>query len=236
MLPAFSKTISEPLGVVNTLTALLIGVFLLISGEYQMLFTVLTIVLSLYALSIVLWRSMNGWFLLMAMGVCCFYSHTVIPMFMFMLFSNAFLLYYYYGRPWRRVHYPMMRVYASALGSALGFAQARSKKFDPDFALGVVALHVNPKLQEEQLARYLSMIKARCQHFNDETTFTDYLANEVSLPGNAIACIIDNLRDVLRKQELLTLAQMIIADVIENRYGEKDRNEYIYALITGAAK
>lgn len=31
-------------------------------------------------------------------------------------------LYFYYGRPWRRIHYPYMRVYAGMAGSEAGLA------------------------------------------------------------------------------------------------------------------
>lgn len=234
MLPAL--TISEPLASVNMLGVIVTCIFLLIAGQYHLLFAILAAFVIIYILSIVIWRDMCGWLLLLALGVCSIFSSVVMPIFLLLLSFNSYQLYHYYGKPWRRVHYPLMRVYASAVGSALGHAEAHSKKFDPNFVLGVVALTIHPDFDEKQLEHYLDLVRAGCHCFDDELALTDYITKEGKFSHEEVRTITGNLREWLQTEELRTMVQMIIAGVIESRYSKRDRIEYIYALLTGVAK
>lgn len=176
--------------------------------------------------TILVWLvALLSWFL-------TFYSHwlwvlAAVPLTLFV----AIRAHFYYGRPWRRIHFPMMRTYneCAAIESVLAANQGR--EFANINALTSVAYR-HWGLSDRQDAQALVDACLRtCLSGEDQTHLPQYAASrghdEEWVQGFK-AFVAETNQRFDRGLEI----KLLIAKKIQERYGLADRVEYLYTIFT----
>jgi len=144
---------------------------------------------------------------------------------------------FYRSRPWRRIHYPVMRTYAAILGAAKGEEESEGKQFNLYEALSeLVSAHV-PNMSHEDIRKFLDREFERCRTFADIDLVESHMRKEMPhLDNKLIRETLEKYRPYLNPNDRFTMAKMVIAGLIERGYSEKDRGEYMYEVLTNNAK
>lgn len=145
------------------------------------------------------------------------------------------LWYIYSSRPWRKVHFPMMRAYALAAGLESGRAQAGGRDFNIRCALRELLLAVNPEVgitHTELIAREFE----RCRDFYDEGLIKDYLIERKRANLTKVAPLLDAFRDRMNTSNHGLMVRLVIAAVVEEQFSKRDRGEYLFEVLTGRAE
>ena len=143
--------------------------------------------------------------------------------------------YFYSSRPWKKVHYPMMRAYAGACGLETARAEREERSFNVKAALQELLRSVNPKLgigHNELIERELE----RCQTFYDEPLIRRHLTESKGIPADKTAPFIEAVRKTMSPSDNGLIVRMVIASVIEEQFSPQDRGEYLFEVFSGSAK
>ncbi len=142
--------------------------------------------------------------------------------------------YYYSSRPWRKVHFCMMRAYASASGLEAGQAEREGREFNLNFALFNLLKMVNPEVSvghEDLIQRELS----RCETFYDEALIQQYLIEKKGLDPTQVAPVLGEIKESMHVSDKGLMVRMVIASVIEEQFTPLDRGEYMFQVFSGRA-
>ena len=142
--------------------------------------------------------------------------------------------YYYFSRPWKKVHFPMMRAYAAASGLESGQAEREGREFDFNAALLNLLEMVNPKVSFSHEA----LIKrefARCQDFYDESLIQEYLTKAKGINPNQAQPILKKIKESMKTSDKGLMVRMVIASIIEEQFSLQDRGEYMFQVTSGKA-
>lgn len=139
------------------------------------------------------------------------------------------------SRPWRKMHFPLMRVYASAAGCERGLAETFGRDFSVHGALRILLVQARGMSQEEADA-YTEKQLARCGSLED--------LNAVKAALRAQFPALDE-RDRQRMENEATQlmsypdpsfqVRSVIAGLIEDQLGPEHRIEYLVAVLLGKA-
>jgi len=178
---------------------------------------------------------MFGWLILVVLfGLAFFYPWCWIAAAL-VGFWKARLWYRYSGRPWRRIHYPMMLAYASAAGLEQGEAQKQGREFNLHNALRNLIRIPLPHWDDTLIDRFIARELERIEIFSDRDLLIGYVKkkkgySDIKLEAFALLA----QRHFVAPDNGL-IVRMIIAGLIEGKYGESARGEYIFAVLTGRA-
>lgn len=142
--------------------------------------------------------------------------------------------YFYFGRPWRKVHFPMMRVYAAASGLEAGQAEREGREFNLNAALFNFLKMTNPTISvshEELIVREFE----RCHAFYDEPRIEQYLVEKKELNRTQVTTILEKIKESMRTSDKALMVRMVIASVIEEQFSPQDRGEYMFEVFNGKA-
>lgn len=181
---------------------------------------------------------MIGWFLVAVLaGLALFVSAWWwIPGLLLALWK-AGKWHFYSSRPWKKVHYPMMRAYAAAAGLESANAKNSNSEYNLDRALTFLLKTTQPNWTEEKIRTVLAREKQRCIDFSDRTLLVDYMMRKnSSLAREKAEEVVGNCRKFFKPSEKAMMVRLVVAAVIEELYGEADRGEYIAEVLVGNAK
>lgn len=178
---------------------------------------------------------MIGWILLATFAVLSYiYSWWIISGVIVLALWNLNRWHYYSSRPWRKVHFPMMRAYAAASGHESGQAQREGREFDINAALLNLLKTVNP----EASISHEALIKrefVRCQNFYDESLIQEYLVKVKGLDPSHVQPILNKVKGGMKTSDKGLMVRMVIASIIEEQFSPQDRGEYMFQVISGKA-
>lgn len=146
--------------------------------------------------------------------------------------------YYYRSRPWRIVHFQMMRAYAKACGIEASDSQQNSRDFIFKNAVVLMLDLINPvklNLSHEQIFD-LEQHRLSTQH--DIELISDYLKVKGHSQRDIESTINEISKDILSADVIHTkelIVRMVIASVIEAQFSKMDRGEYMYNVFIGKA-
>lgn len=145
-------------------------------------------------------------------------------------------IYFYKGRPWRRIHYPLMRLYSRTAGMETGLSEKENREFDIDRALFNLIQNIKPSWSNEKIHQYLTDCKVRCDELSDKKLIFDYLQKKnPSAPKDKINHLLEKNRGFFNSSDNGVLVRMAIAGIIEEKYGIEHRTEYLVEVMSGRA-
>jgi len=62
---------------------------------------------------------------------------------------------YYYSRPWRKLHFPLMRLYATCAGIEDGFAEIGGRNYDLKRATSIFLKRVHPDWEDHTINDFI---------------------------------------------------------------------------------
>ncbi len=140
---------------------------------------------------------------------------------------------HYSSRPWRKVHFPMMLNYASAMGLESKQADIDGREFNLNLALLHLLKIINLKVNishEELIQRELQ----HCEDFYDKPLIRQYLVKK-AVDENEIEPMLERIEHLMQDCDNGLRVRMVIASIIEEKYSPMDRGEYMYEVATGGA-
>lgn len=145
---------------------------------------------------------------------------------------GLFLIYRYYrwnGESWRQVHFRAMLLYSQISGIEAGQANLEGREFSKVNACRHLALQMCG--QDKEL-----FVDAMIEQLLEEEG--EYFASLLYINGSKILPsaderIIENFAETISKLDFCP--QLVIANIIENTYGEEEATKYALALISGKA-
>jgi hypothetical protein len=146
--------------------------------------------------------------------------------------------YFHNGRPWRKVHYPLMRTYAAACGQEQALANQEGRSFEVLKAVDTLLQDLKPEWDSDQRRQFVDEQLHRCESFSDERLVIQEFRRRNRELGDSDE---KRVRELCLKilsppLENITIAQFIAAALIEERYGIQDRGEYLFEVFSGVAK
>jgi len=180
---------------------------------------------------------MISWFLII---ILLLLSTLVSPWFWILVLLlgvwKAGQIYFYKGRPWRRIHYPMMRLYSKVAGMETAHSTRENREFEIDRALFQLLRTMKPNWSDEYIHQYIDDCKIKCEEFSDKSLLTDFLQKKYpSAKKDDITKLLEKSREFFNSSDNGIIIRMAIAGIIEEKYGLKHRAEYLVAVMDGNA-
>ena len=162
------------------------------------------------------------------------------------LFVGWFMACNIFGRlstSWRKLHYPLMCRYAAAVGFAKGRIENWENKFNINLIHQCLLQSVFPNVESKQIE---SLIKNILSQEMERLNSTEYIRNILIRKNSKIRNTdLDNL--VSEKIRLAVhppdeyhsnyiKTRLIIAFLIEKKYGKEEKLDYMYAVLTNEAR
>jgi hypothetical protein len=157
---------------------------------------------------------------------------------------KAYSWYRYNGRPWRKIHYKSMVIYAEAAGREMAMAKAKNVEFNLRKALisftemlsikGFLPLASPEKIVEREFDRI--------ENFKDRSLIKEHCIKVVfknssleNLEGIDVMTekILNEMQSGIKENYNSLIVRLIIAAAIENIYSSADRGEYLYEYFNG---
>ncbi len=145
--------------------------------------------------------------------------------------------YFYDGRPWRRMHYPMMRAYANAAGFETGMANREGREFDIRNALRVLLKSVKPEWSDDDINTRIESEFINCDLFKDDELIRAHiLKKNKDISAEKLNGMMASAKAQFNTSDKGLMVRLIVAAIIEEQYGRADRGEYLYEVLTGTAQ
>ncbi len=143
---------------------------------------------------------------------------------------------FYHGRPWRKVHYPIMRAYALAAGVETTSANREGRSFDIRLAGGGLLKRLKPDWDDNRVSAFLEEQIHRCESLEDEQLIIQEFRRRNPQLGDSDEREVSELaKQLLNPPDNATIIQFIAAAMIEERYGVQHRAEYLFEVLNGRA-
>ncbi len=145
--------------------------------------------------------------------------------------------YYYEGRPWRRIHYPMMRVYAHTAGLETGMANRDGREFDIRNALRALLKSEKSEWSDEHINSIIEREFINCELFRDGDLIRAYIKKKnKDISDEKLNAMMTTAKAQFTTNDKGLMVRLIVAAVIEEQYSQADRGEYLYEVLAGSAK
>ncbi|MBU4274959.1 hypothetical protein KKE19_04075 [Patescibacteria group bacterium] len=188
--------------------------------RYPILYTCLVLLCLFITLAVLL----NGFLSIM------FWIVTVIVG--FFTFS---IMYVRLSTKWRRIHYPLMVRYASALGFAQGQDESITIDEKMDFALLFLLQSVYPTISPDILKSYYSSLLEEFPLFMGYEMLCIVLKKKLSSASTEdIEKLAKHFTDKV-KNEKFKKVWLVMSNLIKIKYGEEEKFEYLFSIINGKA-
>lgn len=180
---------------------------------------------------------MFGWLLLIILIIFAIYYPWFWIAVSIAAIWKGFQVYFYKGRPWRRIHFPVMRAYASAAGMEMGIAANESREFNILFAFQHLLRLVKPDWSETESDEFIKNELERLDKFADRDLIQSHIQNKrKNITDEALNEIMEIVSQTFSVAENELKVRMIIAGFVEEQYGTENRAEYLYEAMIGRAK
>jgi hypothetical protein len=136
-------------------------------------------------------------------------------------------------RPWRRLHYPLMRQYAAAAGMEQTKAEQEGRPFNVVYALGTLVMQAEGISFVEGIFHVKMALHAGFTD-EDEARVLQKLAKPNSDP-QLVRQASDELRSHYRRDDNAVKVRLVIASIIERQLGPEHRAEYLMEAAQGHA-
>jgi len=144
---------------------------------------------------------------------------------------------FYNGRPWRKVHYPIMRAFYRAAGGEMAAAEIAGRPLERREAVNRLLRTLKPEWDDEQRGGFVDEQILRCESFKDERLVIQEFRRRNPKFGDSDEKRLSELaRHLFDHPDTTTIVQFIAAALIEERYGIQDRGEYLVEVLSGRAK
>jgi hypothetical protein len=151
--------------------------------------------------------------------------------------------YRYNGRPWRKVHYKALAIWAGCLAkhNVLVYKTDGSPEFNENFdARGALESLIKNlvaiKLYECKDPKYIVEREfSRVTSFYDKPHLIEYLVKTKKHSLVDACSLVDLISEELNIKNNSLMVSMIIASVIEAKYSLADRSEYLIEVFGGRA-
>jgi len=141
-------------------------------------------------------------------------------------------LWYLYGTPWRRVHFPFLRHYAAAVGARGGLSGSNSLS-DQDVR-EAIADALRASGNAEPLQQFITDALQEGYDFKDRGLLRDYLKQRFTEAG-AVDRALEKFAELFREPDNGIKVRLVIAKLVEERYGQRAKGSYLAALCEGKA-
>ena len=144
---------------------------------------------------------------------------------------------FYRSRPWRRVHFPAMRLYAGELGFATGRDERDDTMTPYQEILGSLVKTFFPEMPAPDIAAFIEREYDRCRTFADKRLIADYLKKKnPKLDEADLDQSLESFRPHMNPNDRFAISRLIVAGIIEGLYSKEERAEYMFEVLNGRAK
>lgn len=199
--------------------------------------TWVVVVLALVLGQVVWWltRNMTQTLLVMAITLAvkiAWFWIAVVPLGLWAI--NQWFL--HSSRPWRRVHFSMMRVHAAAAGIEQVEAQKENREWDIRNVLLRMVATAHPDWTPPKILMFIAQEIAKIQNLHDRPLIKRYVLKKHPQTDEAkVDQFLDDVQAKLNMTDNGLLTRTIIAGLVEEKYGAEQKGEYLYAMFTGKA-
>ncbi len=149
---------------------------------------------------------------------------------------QASLWFLHNSRPWRRIHFPMMRIYAAAAGLEQAEAEREKREWDIRNVLIRMVASAHPDWTLPKILFFLGRELANIETLRDrELMRMFFLRKHPGADAKKIEEFLDDIQSQINMSDKGLLARAVIAGLVEKKYGEEQKGEYLYAIFTGKA-
>ena len=183
-------------------------------------------------------HSLIGWALLIVAALLtAAHSYWWITLVIPMALWKAATLYVFYGRPWSRIHYPAMRAYSRATAYELIACQRGGRDFDVCKAVSIMVKQLHPKWSHDRIRELVNREFDRYESLADRELIEARLRRRFAgTRPEEFDALIEELPLFYETQRNAMIIRLVIAGIIEHRYGTQDRAEYLTEVVLGNAK
>jgi hypothetical protein len=142
----------------------------------------------------------------------------------------------YYSRPWRRVHFPAMKLYATASGLESGQAQREGREFDVERALTTLVRMVHPNQTEADARSFVDaqLLRARMNGDAENLVVWHERKNLIAGPEHHAKATAQFKRAFEEPDNSLKV-RLVVSGFVGERFGEDQRSEYLFEVAQGNA-
>jgi len=140
------------------------------------------------------------------------------------------------SRPWRRVHFPMMRVHAAVSGTEHVQAEQDKREWDIRNVLVTMVATAHPDWTLPNITFFIAQELAKMQNFYDRPLIREHIIKKnKQADETTVDQFLDGIQSKLNMADNGLLTRTVIAGLIEEKYGKDQKGEYLYAMFTGKA-
>lgn len=178
-----------------------------------------------------------GWLLLIASAVLVvvhtpWWCLALVPLILW----KAWRWTMYKSRPWRRVHFHVMRLYARAAGIERRRSETEGEEFDTERALTTLLATVRPDWNASKIRDFLARELSRCSSFADRSLIRRHIKRVNQVADDAqVDELLDKCAAVFHIGNRGIVVRLAIAGLVEEEYGEGARGEYLFEVLSGKA-
>jgi hypothetical protein len=177
---------------------------------------------------------MMSWFVFVVTALLSFLS----PWWLLLAIpTGAFKLihwYLYRSRPWKRVHWPFLRLHVASIALEEGRAKREGREFDFPAALAQTLMAWKQELPQSAARQRVEAVLARCVAFPERLELKQYMEAHGYDSGKA-----DDATAWLQKMysegEKWFKVSYLVGMLTEERYGKTAMHEYLVAVIRNEA-
>lgn len=143
---------------------------------------------------------------------------------------------------WRKLHFPLMVRYATFLGFAQEISEREGKELDVDLALKFLLQSVFPKVGEGQIEKLSQEILSKeAENLKNEKFLEKiFRRKNPELSGEKLNSFVYKMENLIINPPDEATAnylrvRSLIAFLVEKKYGEKEKLEYLFAVLTNRA-
>jgi len=174
------------------------------------------------------------------LGIALGYPVIFTVLLVILLLFVCIRLVYRLGSPWRRIHYSLIHRYVYAEGFYVGVKireedKEKLSKEDFEIIFKEVVGSIYQSWNKEDITNFVNEACDKFRNFSDKNNLERWLEKNLqNKEKKNIKDAVLEAKKLFQKNEGFVI-QAIIANVIEKRYGIKEREKYIQAILRGSA-
>jgi len=175
--------------------------------------------------------------LIICVFMSIFYSYWFLMIVALLGIWKVSRFWFYESKPWRRIHYPAIKLYSSIAGSEVAKAEMENIGFNFNHVLFSFIVSLRPDWDSNEVMSFIDREITRSKDFEDRGLIKKYfLEKNRNVSESQIDNALDEFWSKIDPPNRAWVIRVIVAGIIENQYGEKARGEYLYEVMVGNAK
>lgn len=140
------------------------------------------------------------------------------------------------SRPWRKIHFPMMQVHASAAAFEVIDSEREEREWDIRNVLIRMVVNAHPDWDMARVIWFISKEIAKIQSFQDWPLMRNHiLSKEPQMDEVEVDKFLEEAKSGIDIADNGLLTRAVIAGLVEEKCGVAQKGEYLFAMITGKA-